>query len=169
MLGAFRRGLGNLFLNRIDDGIGILPGGKDHLQFVPEPLAGRRKIKVMAFDCKTICEGHAASGRVSGVGPVAGFEQYGMKHSQLDDFSGHAVDLHPVTKPDSVFPHQHKPPDEAHDEIFQGNRQARAGEPEKRADLSRKPNDHQQNKENRGHLNGDAGHSAKRFQLPAVQ
>src|SRR6266566_9238440 len=74
LLGAFRRGLSDLFLNGIYDGIGILPGGKNNLQFVPQPLSGSRKIKVMAFNRKTIREGHAPSGRVASVGPVAGLE-----------------------------------------------------------------------------------------------
>ena len=51
-----------------------------------------------------------------------------MEHPQLDHFAGHAVDLHPIAEADAVFPHEHEPTEETHDEILQGYRQARACE-----------------------------------------
>src|SRR5260370_39508632 len=106
---------------------------------------------------------------MAGVGPVAGHKQNVVKQPKLDAFSGHAVDLPPVAQPNSVFPHQHEPADEAHNEIFESNCEARTSKSEKRPKLSWEPNDHHQNKEYRRHLNGDARYRAERFHLPAIQ
>ncbi len=50
-----------------------------------------------------------------------------MKQSDLNYFSGYSVDFYPVAQPDSVFPHQYKPAQEAHDKILQRHGETRAG------------------------------------------
>src|SRR5437879_817007 len=91
-----------------------------------------------------------------------------MKHTELDDFARHAVDLHPVAQANTVFPHQHKPTDEAHNEIFESNREARAREPEKSAKLPRGTENHQKDEEHGNNLHRYASDGVKRLDLAAV-
>jgi len=72
----------------------------------------------VTFDRIAVRERHAPPRRVARICPVAGFEQNGVEHPELDHFAGHAVDLHPIAEADAVFPHEHEPTEETHDESF---------------------------------------------------
>src|SRR5260370_4541634 len=141
---GLRRCFSNLFLSRVDNGIRIQPRRKHNLQFIPEPLPGGRKIEVVAFDGKTIREGYAAAGRMAGIGPVPRFEQYSVEHPELDYFAGHAVDFHPIAEANAIFPHQHEPPQETHDEVFQRDGKASPSQAPKCSNLSRRAKDTQE-------------------------
>src|SRR2546425_7561449 len=87
-------------LNGLHYWVRILAGGQDQCQFIPEPLPGSGKIEVVALDSETIGEGNSSPGRMPGVSPVAGFQQYGMKHSELYYFPGYAIDFNPIPQAD---------------------------------------------------------------------
>src|SRR5437016_4666890 len=91
--GSFQHGS----LNGLNNRVRILAGGQNQRQFIPKPLARSRKIEVVALDGETVGESNAPSGGMAGVGPITGFQQYRMKHSELDDFPGDSVNLHPIT------------------------------------------------------------------------
>src|ERR1700693_2055721 len=116
----FQHGL----LNGLHYRIRILGGGHNQCQFIPKPLTRSGKIEVVALDGETICERNSSPGRMPRVSPVAGFQQYGMKHSELDYFPGYPVNFHPITQADSISSHQNEPAKKAHDEIFQRYRKA---------------------------------------------
>src|SRR5260370_13807135 len=120
---------GNFFLYRVDDGIRIPPRGKHYLQLIPKPMTRGGKIEIMAFYGKTVRECDAPSGGMASVGPIAGFQQDGVKHSQLDNFAADAVDFHPVAEANAIFPHEHQPANEGYDEILECVGQARAAKP----------------------------------------
>src|SRR5258706_3146176 len=61
-------------LDRLHQRIRILPLPNLDLQFVPQPLSGRRKIKIVSLDRKAVHECDFASRRVPGISPVAGFK-----------------------------------------------------------------------------------------------
>ena len=105
---------------------------------------------------------------MAGIGPVAGFEQHGVERANFDDFAGHAVDFHPIAQANSIFSHQHKPADEANDEILESYRETRAGKPEKRTELSWQTENHQEYEKHGSHLYGHASDGVKRLYLAAV-
>src|SRR6516165_12219145 len=107
--------------------IRILSRRQDHLQFVPEPLAGSRKIKIVAFDGVAVGEGHAPASRMTRSGPVAGLQQHGAKNAEFDHFTSHTVNLHPIAEADAVLPHEREPSEEADDEILERHGKAGAG------------------------------------------
>src|SRR5215469_1085324 len=96
----------------------------------------------MTFDGKAVGESYAPSGRMSRIGPVACFQQNRVKQTQLHDFAGDAVDLHPVAESNSVFAHQHEPAQEADDEVLERDGKAGAGESQKGTELARRPEDY---------------------------
>src|ERR1700676_3783546 len=137
--------LSHNFLNLFHDRVGILIGGKRDLQLIPEPLARRRKIEVMAFNRVAIDESYAAAGGMAGFVPVASFEQHRLKQSNLNDFAAHSVNLNPVTKTNPVLPHQRKPAEKADDEILECDRETGSNQTHKSCYLSRQPKNHCQN------------------------
>src|SRR5205085_1632342 len=98
LLGPFFGGFGNSLANFLHDRVGVLPSGQHQLQFIPQPLAGRGEIKVVALDGETIRERDAPPRGMPGIGPVAGFEQDRMERSNLDNFAGDAIDFHPIAR-----------------------------------------------------------------------
>ena len=80
----------------------------------------------------------------SGVGPVSGFQQHRMNHTELDDFPGDSVNLYPITQPDPISSHQNEPAKKANDEIFQRHRKTGAGESQDSPQLARRTKNHQQ-------------------------
>src|SRR3989449_8831539 len=84
-------------LNGLNYRVRILAGGQDECQFIPKPLARSGKIEVVALDGETVGESNTSPGRMTRIGPVTGFQQYRMKHSELDYFPGHSVNFHPIT------------------------------------------------------------------------
>src|SRR6202451_888186 len=169
LLPAFGRCLNDLFLHRIDNRIRIVSGRQHHRQFVPKPLPRRRKIEVVPFDRVAVRERHAAPSWMPRVRPVSRLEQHRMKHSQLDDFAGHAVDLNPITQSDSIPAHQHKPAKESDDEILQRDGQARARESKKSCEIWWWPKNHEQNENQADSLKHHACYGAQGFDLAPVQ
>src|SRR5215469_7576999 len=139
-------------VDRIDQRIGVLSRRQNHPQFVPEPLTACREIEEMAFDRVTVGEGDATSGRMAGIGPIAGLEQNRVERPDLNDFPGHAVDFHPIAQANSVPAHEHEPTDESDDQALQRNGQARSRQSEERSELARRPEDHEQNQKERAYL-----------------
>src|ERR1700680_4974161 len=84
-------------LNGFNDRVRILASSHDQRQLVPKPLSRSGKIEVVPLDGKTISESHASSGWMTRVGPVASFQQHGMKHSELDHFPSNPVNFPPIT------------------------------------------------------------------------
>src|SRR5260370_32623805 len=91
--GRFEHG----FLNGLNYRVRILARRKDQCQFIPKPLARSGKIEIVALDGETVGKSNPSSGRMPRVSPVAGFQQYCMKHSELDDFPCYSLNLHPFT------------------------------------------------------------------------
>src|ERR1700751_3600600 len=91
--GRFQHGL----LNGLNYRVRILARGQDQCQFIPKPLSRSGEIEVVTLDSETVGESNAASGRMARISPVTGFQQYRMKYSELNDFPGHSVNLHPIT------------------------------------------------------------------------
>src|ERR1039457_3762127 len=96
-------------LDLLHQQIGILRLRELHLEFIPQPLPGSRKIKVMSLNGKAVHERDFATRGMPGVRPVAGFEQHGAQQADLNYFADHAVDLYPIADSDSVSSHQHEP------------------------------------------------------------
>src|SRR5256712_13729081 len=94
---ALSGGFQHVLLNGLNYRVRILAGGQDECQFIPKPLARSGKIEVVALDGETVSERNTSPGRMTRVGPVAGFQQYCMKHSELDYFPGYSVNFHPIT------------------------------------------------------------------------
>src|SRR5262245_61045335 len=90
-------------LNGLHYRVRILARAQNQCEFIPKPLSCSGKIEVVAFDGKIIGERNTATGRMSGVGPVSGLQQYGMKHSELRYFAGYAVDLHPISDTNPIL------------------------------------------------------------------
>ena len=121
MLGLFHVALcflGHDVPNLLNQRIRVLSTRDEHRQLVPEPLAGRGKIEIRAVNGVLVQEGHLAASRLSGFGPVVGFEQNGAQQGDLNHFAPHAVDLHPIAHTNSLTAHQREPPEKRHDEIF---------------------------------------------------
>src|SRR5437870_1792692 len=134
---ALSSGLQHGLLNGFHYGVRILAGGQDQCQFVPKPLAGSGKIEVVALDGETIGERNTSPGRMPRISPVAGFQQYGMKHSELDYLAGYPVNFHPIAQADSVSPHENEPANKAHDEIFESHGKTRACKSQESPQLAR--------------------------------
>src|SRR5207248_8480307 len=133
VLGSFGVGLSiflDYFVDGINDRIRILVWGNHDFEFIPQPLPAGGEIEEVAFDGVAIHEGNFTSGGMTGVGPVAGFEQHGSQQIYFHYFTDHAVDLNPIANANSVASHQHEPTDEGHDEIFQSDSQSCAGQAE---------------------------------------
>src|SRR3989442_12917882 len=95
---ALSGGFQHVLLNGLNYRVRILARGQDECQFIPKPLAGCGKIEVVALDGETVGESNTSPGRMPRVGPVAGFQQHRMKHSELDYLPSYSVNLHPVAK-----------------------------------------------------------------------
>src|ERR1700730_9383932 len=165
LCGGFQHGL----LNGVNYRVRILARSQDQCQFIPKPLAGRGKIEVVALDGETIGEGNASPGRMPRVSPVAGFQQYGMKHSELDYFPGYPVNFHPITYADPVSSHQNEPAKKAHDAIFQRHRKTCAGKSKESPQLARRAENHQQDQTQGNKLQPSAYHRVESASLTAVQ
>src|SRR5215471_12082443 len=93
---------------------------------------------------------------MAGVGPIPRFQQHRVKHSDLNDFAGDTVNLHPITKPDSVLAHQHEPSQEPDDEVLQRNRKSRSRKTDKSSELRRRTKNHKEDEEERQNLKSHA-------------
>ena len=136
LLHTFLRRFANFLVNCLHHRIGILPAGEGYLQFIPQPLACGREIKIVSFNGVAVGKGDAPASWMTGVGPVARFEQHRVERADLYHLSGNSVDLYPVSQTNAVFAHQHKPADETDDEVFQCHGKAGAGKSEKCAELT---------------------------------
>src|SRR5256884_2908731 len=96
---------------------------------------------------------------------VAGFEQYGAKHTELDHLTAHAVDLDPVADAHAVPAHQHEPADEGDDEVLERHGETCAGETEHGAQLPRYSDQHQEDDHHADDLQRDADDVAQRGEL----
>src|SRR6266446_10004303 len=103
------------------------------------------------------------------IGPVAGFEQYGMKHSELDYFPSYPVNFHPITQADPISSHQNEPANKAHDEIFQRHRKTCAGKAQDGPQLARRTENHNQDQTQRNDLQPSAYYRVESVGLTAVQ
>src|SRR5262249_10919062 len=139
-----------------------------HGQLVPQPLAGRREVEVVALDGVAVGEGDLPAGGVSGIRPVAGLTQYRVEHAELDHFAADAVDLHPVADAHAVRSHEHEPADEGDDEALQGHREAGGRQPDHGADLSGAADQHEEDDQDAENLQHDADHAAQGAELAAI-
>src|SRR6266550_6532583 len=84
-------------LNSLHYGIRILARSQYQSQFIPKPLARSGKIEIVALNGETVGESDTSACGMPRVGPVSGFQQYGMKHSEFDYFPSYSVNLYPIT------------------------------------------------------------------------
>src|SRR2546426_2269033 len=166
---ALSSGLQHGLLNGFHYGVRILAGGQDQCQFVPKPLAGSGKIEVVALDGETIGERNTSPGRMPRISPVAGFQQYGMKHTELDYFPGYPVNLHPITQANPISSHQNEPTHKAYDEIFQRHRKTCAGKSQESPQLARRTENHQEDQTQRHDLQPAAYYRVESVGLTAVE
>ena len=75
--------------------------------------------------------------------PVTGLEQHRLEDSDLGHLAGHAVDLDEIAGPNAVWSEKPEPSEEPDDEILERDRESRAGEAEKRAEIARWSKDHE--------------------------
>ena len=75
----FRRDFLQSFADRVR--IGVLR--HEHLNFVPQPLARRGKIEVVALDREAVDERNLSAGRMARVGPISGLENHRVQQSDL--------------------------------------------------------------------------------------
>src|ERR1700748_1751093 len=75
----------------------------------------------MPFDFETVHERNFLSGSVGCVSPVPRLQKHGVEQTHLKHFSSHSIDFHPVSGANAILAHQHKPPKETHNEIFQSH------------------------------------------------
>src|ERR1700747_1129251 len=92
LCGGFQHGL----LNGVNYWVRILARSHHQCKFIPKPLARSGKIEVVTFDGETVGESHASPGRMPRVGPVAGFQQYRVEHSEFGYLSCDSVNLYPI-------------------------------------------------------------------------
>src|SRR5205809_4820124 len=92
LCGGFQHGL----LNGVNYRVRILARRHNQCKLIPKPLARSGKIEVVALDCETIGESNASPGRMPRVGPVAGFQQYRMEHSELGYLPCYSVNFYPI-------------------------------------------------------------------------
>src|SRR5215470_1053082 len=95
----------HLLLNRFYKRKRVASFGNRDLQLIPEPLTGSREVKVVSLNRVAVRERHAAARRMAGIGPISSFEQNGVEHSNLNDFSSHSINFDPITESNSVFAH----------------------------------------------------------------
>ena len=103
------------------------------------------------------------------VGPVAGFQQYRMKHSELDYFPGYPVNFHPITQANPISSHQNEPTHKAYDEVFQRHRKTCAGKSQESPQLARRTENHQQDQTQGNDLQPGAYYRVESVGLTAVQ
>src|SRR5260221_7835938 len=123
----------------------------------------------MPFDGEAVGERDAAPGGVARVAPVAGLQQYRMKHSEFGHLAADAVDLDPVSQANAVSAHQHQPAEEGHDEVLQRHRQPGAHDPDHGPELAGHADENEQDDDRGDHSQTDPREAAKGFDLPAVQ
>src|SRR5271167_916315 len=123
----------------------------------------------MTFDRKTIGERDAPASGVPGVAPIAGLEQYRVKHAEFRDFAADAIDLHPVAQPDTIAPHEYQPTKKRHNEVLQGHGQPGADDPDRGGKLTRNAEDNQHNDQCGYHSQAHARKAAESFDLAAIQ
>src|SRR5262249_13687195 len=97
-------GLSHVFLRFAFDDVANLirelvrvPGSRQgHLQFIPQPLPGRRKIEIMTFDSEAVYKRNSSPGRLSGSARFTQLEQNCSHEADFDYFATHAADFYPV-------------------------------------------------------------------------
>src|SRR5262249_37507023 len=123
----------------------------------------------MAFNRVAVGECHAAACRMAGVGPISRFEQNGMEHADLNDFSRDTVDLNPIAEANSVSANQDKPAEKPDDEVLECNCETSGGKADEGSELCWRPHNHEQNQQNRDNLQCDSCNCAKGLHLPTIQ
>src|SRR6185437_11015743 len=99
-----------------------------HSDLIPQPLALRGEIEVLAADCEAVEERDAAAGGYALVREAAGFKQSGLDQADLRDLAAYAVDLHPVADADAIFPYQEEPAEEGDDVVLKSDGEGGRGQ-----------------------------------------
>src|SRR5208337_5552281 len=136
--------------------IRILASRNEDVQLVPQPLSGRRKVKVVSFNGEAVYERYLASGWMACVIPVSRLQHDGAQKSNFHHFATNSVDLNPVTRTDTVAAHQDKPAEEGHDEIFERDRKSSSRQSQYCGQLAGSAKQHQQNDQHADELSDES-------------